>query len=177
MWYLEGLSNLLMAAGKTGINDQIALIPANCASKVVYFATILRAQNLKIAALLDSDAEGELAAKQDTLINALGNKRILRTKDVYNGQVSTPEIEDILRDTLLTIAKEQCGWDAVAVAQAQEKRPIVNVLESVAKKDFSKYKLAKAFIRWSREHDLNDLQAAEIAQAEKLIEKVNKALQ
>ncbi len=24
-----------------------------------------------------------------------------RTKDVYNGQVSTPEIEDILRDTLL----------------------------------------------------------------------------
>ncbi|MGN0626245.1 MAG: ATP-dependent nuclease, partial [Oscillospiraceae bacterium] len=177
MWYLEGLSNLLMAAGKTGINEQIALIPANCASKVVYFATILRAQNLKIAALLDSDAEGELAAKQDTLINALGNKRILRTKDVYEGQVSTPEIEDILRETLLTISKEQCGWDAFEVALAQEKRPIVNVLESVAKKDFSKYKLAKAFIRWSREHDLSDLQATEIAQAEKLIEKVNKALQ
>ena len=100
-----------------------------------------------------------------------------RTKDVYNGQVSTPEIEDIPRDTLLTIAKEQCGWDAIAVTQAQEKRPIVNVLESVAKKDFSKYKLAKAFIRWAREHDLNNLQAAEIARAEKLIEKVNKALQ
>lgn len=177
MWYLEGLSNLLLAAGKTGINEQIALIPANCASKVVYFATILRAQNLKIAALLDSDAEGELAAKQDTLVNALGNKRILRTKDAYTGQVSAPEIEDILRDTLLTIAKDQCGWDAVAVAQAQEKRPVVNVIESIAKKDFSKYKLAKAFIRWSREHDLNDLQSAEIAQAEKLIEKVNKALQ
>ena len=177
MWYLEGLSNLLMAAGKAGINDQIALIPANCASKVVYFATILRAQNLKIAALLDSDAEGDLAAKQETLINALGNKRILRTKDIYDGQVSAPEIEDILRETLLTIAKEQCGWDAIEVAQTQVKRPIVNILESVAKKDFSKYKLAKAFIRWSREHDLDDLKPTEIAQAEKLIEKVNKALQ
>lgn len=177
MWYLEGLSNLLIASGKTGINDQIALIPANCASKVVYFATILRAQNLKIAALLDSDAEGDLAAKQDTLINALGNKRILRTKDIYDGQVSTPEIEDILRDTLLTIAKERCGWDAITVAQTQEKRPLVNILESVAKKDFSKYKLAKAFIHWSREHDLCDLQATEVAQAEKLIEKINKALQ
>lgn len=66
---LERLSNLLMAAGKNGINEQIALIPANCASKVVYFATILRAQNLKIAALLDSDAEGELAAKQLSLIH------------------------------------------------------------------------------------------------------------
>ena len=177
MWYLEGLSNLLISAGKTGIDEQIALIPANCASKVVYFATILHAQNLKIAALLDSDAEGELAAKQDTLVNALGNKRILRTKDAYTGSVSAPEIEDILRDTLLTIAQDQCGWDAIATAQAQEKRPIVDVLESVAGKDFSKYKLAKAFIRWSREHDLNDLKAAEITQAEKLIEKVNKALQ
>ena len=100
----------------------------------------------------------------------------MRTKDIYNGQVSTPEIEDILRETLLTIAKDQCGWDAIAMAQAQEKRPIVDIIESVAKKDFSKYKLAKAFIRWSREHDLGDLQATEISQAEKLIEKINKAL-
>lgn len=53
----------------------------------MYFATILRAQNLKVAALLDSDAEGDLAAKQDTLVNALGNKRILRTKDVYQSGV------------------------------------------------------------------------------------------
>lgn len=177
MWYIEGLSNLLMAAGKNGINEQIALVPANCASKVVYFATILRAQNLKIAALLDSDAEGERAAKQDTLVNALGSKRILRTKDSYTGQVAAPEIEDILRETLLAIAKEECGWDAVSLAQTQVKRPVVDILESVAKKDFSKYKLSKAFIRWSREHELNDLKTDEIAQAEKLIDIINKALQ
>ena len=176
MWYLEGISNLLTAAGSEGINEDIALIPANCASKVVYYATILRAQNLKIAALLDSDAEGELAAKQDTLVNALGNKRILRTKDVYDGQTATPEIEDILRDTLLNIAKEQCGWDATKIGQEQAKRPVVNVIESVAKGNFSKYKLAKAFIRWSREHDLIDLQMNEITQAEKLIGKINNAL-
>ncbi len=177
MWYLESLSDLLKADGKTGINDQIALIPANSASKVVYFATILHAQNLKLAALLDSDAEGDTAAKQDTLVNAVGTKRILRTKDAYSGQVPNPEIEDILRDTLLDIAKNDCGWDAIAVAQAQPKRPVVDVIKSVAKTDFSKYKLAKAFIRWSRDHSMADLQADEIAQAEKLIEKVNKALQ
>lgn len=177
MWYLESLSSLLNTAGKAGVSNQIALIPANCASKVVYFATILRAQNLKIAALLDSDSEGDLAAQQDTLVNALGNKRILRTKDAYTGQVSSPEIEDVLRQTLLTIAKDQCGWDAFAIAQAQEKRPVVNLLSSVAKKDFSKYKLAKAFVRWAREHELNDLQSNEIQQAEKLVEMINKALQ
>lgn len=177
MWYLESLSDLLKADGKTGINDQIALIPANSASKVVYFATILHAQNLKLAALLDSDAEGDTAAKQDTLVNAVGAKRILRTKDAYTGEVPNPEIEDILRDTLLNIAKNECGWDAIAVAQTQPKRPVVDVIKSVAKTDFSKYKLAKAFIRWSRDHSMTDLQTTEIAQAEKLIEKVNKALQ
>lgn len=177
MWYLESLSDLLEAEGKAGINDQIALIPANSASKVVYFATILHAQNLKLAALLDSDAEGDTAAKQDTLVNAVGAKRILRTKDAYSGQVPNPEIEDILHETLLDIAKNECGWDAIAVAQAQPKRPVVDVIKSVAKTDFSKYKLAKAFIRWSRDHSMTDLQTDEIAQAEKLIEKVNKALQ
>lgn len=177
MWYLESLSDLLEVDGKTGINNQIALIPANSASKVVYFATILHAQNLKLAALLDSDAEGDTAAKQDTLVNAVGAKRILRTKDAYSGQVPNPEIEDILRETLLDIAKNECGWDAIAVAQAQPKRPVVDVIKSVAKTDFSKYKLAKAFIRWSRDHSMTDLKTDEIAQAEKLIEKVNKALQ
>ena len=145
---LEGLTDmwyLLEADGKTGINDQIALIPANSASKVVYFATILHAQNLKLAALLDSDAEGDTAAKQDTLVNAVGAKRILRTKDAYSGQVPNPEIEDILRETLLDIAKNECGWDAIAVAQAQPKRPVVDVIKSVAKTDFSKYKLTKHF--------------------------------
>lgn len=176
MWYIEGLSNLLLSAGKDGIDDQIALIPANCASKVVYFATILKAQNLNIAALLDSDAEGELAAKQDILVNALGNKRIIRTKDVYIGSVATPEVEDILRETLLTIAKEEYGWDAILIAQTQEKRPIVDVFRSIANTDFSKYKLAKAFIRWSRDHELNDLRENEIKQAEKLIDKINKSL-
>lgn len=177
MWYLESLSDLLKTDGKTGINEQIALIPANCASKVVYFATILHAQNLKIAALLDSDAEGEMASKQDTLVNAVGAKRILRTKDAYEGEVATPEIEDMLRDTLLNIAKNDCGWDAITIAQTQSKRPIVDLLKSVAKDDFSKYKLAKAFIRWSRDHTLNDLKAQEITQAETIISKINKALQ
>ena len=176
MWYLETLSEILKADGKTGINDQIALIPANCASKVVYFATILHAQNLKVAALLDSDAEGDQAAKQDTLVNALGSKRILRTKDAYTGKVANAEIEDMLRDTLLQIAKDELGWDATALAVTQTGRPIVDILASVAKKDFSKYKLAKAFIRWARDHSLSDLNAQEIEQAEKLVGKINKAL-
>lgn len=176
MWYLESLSDLLKADGKCGIDEKIALLPANCATKVVYYATILHSQNLKIAALLDSDSEGDLAANQDTLVNALGSKKILRTKDIYNGKVAKIEIEDILRDTLITVAKDELGWDATEIANQQIKRPIVDILSSVAKEKFSKYQLAKAFIRWSRDHSLNDLTEVEIVQAENLILKINRAL-
>lgn len=176
MWYLESLSGMLQEAGKTGIDNNIALIPANCASKVVYFATILHSQNLKIAALLDSDNEGELAATQDTLVNALGTKRIIRTKDVYQGNVNKTEIEDLLRDTLVRIAKDEFGWDAIKIATEQTTRPIVDIFISVAKEKFSKYQLAKAFVRWSRDHRLNDLKENEREQAEKLVAKINRAL-
>lgn len=176
MWYLEGLSELLIADGKTGLDAKIALLPANCATKVVYYATILHAQNLKVAALLDSDAEGDLAATQDTLVNALGNKRILRTKDAYEGEVARVEIEDMLRETLVTIAKEQLGWDVSEIAQKQPKRPIVDVFTAAIKSDFSKFKLAKAFIRWTKEHTLADLTSNEVRLAETLIAKINKAL-
>ena len=175
-WYLEAISNLLEETKGTGLDKKIALIPASSASKVVYFATILHAQNLKVAALLDSDSAGEQVAIQDTLVNALGNKRILRTKDVYKGSVLKTEIEDLLRDTLVKIAKDILGWDIVEKANQQLKRPIIDIFVDSIGKEFSKYKLAKAFLRWSRENDFTKLTTIEQEQCSLLIEKINKAL-
>jgi hypothetical protein len=42
--------------------------------------------------------------------------------------------------------------------------------------DFSKYKLAKEFIRWTRAHEASDLSSEELRQWEKLITTVNRAL-
>jgi AAA15 family ATPase/GTPase len=169
-WYMEAISRLLQESGETGLDDAITLMPANC-------ATILHSQNLKVAALLDSDTEGDLAARQDTLVNALGNKKILRTKDVYKGEVNQPEVEDLFRDTLLTVAKEYLEWDAVEKATQQKTRPTVNVLtDTVGKENFSKFKLAKAFLKWSSEHNFNDLSAEEQEHSKKLMANINKAL-
>ena len=115
-WYVDSVAELLRDAGGVRLNKKIALVPASTAGKVVYFATILHAQSLKVAALLDSDAAGEQAARQDVLVHTLGNKRILRTKDAYDGTVKTPEIEDTLRDTLVQIARSELGWDVRATA-------------------------------------------------------------
>lgn len=175
-WYLEAISSLSKEADKGEIDQNISMLPADCASKVVNHATILHAQNLKVAALLDSDTEGNLAASQDTLVNALGNKRILRTKDVYKGDVGFPEIEDILRESLIKVAKNKLGWDVNEKSKQQKNRPIIDIFKEEIGKDFSKYKLAKQFLRWSAEHKFSDLANNEQEVVIKLIDKINRAL-
>lgn len=174
-WYVDAMSELLNLDGSEGIKKNVALVPASSASKVVYFATILHAQNLKVAALLDSDAAGESAANQDTLVHTLGQKAILRTKDVYTGSVGKPEVEDLLRSTLVTIAKAELSWDVEAKANAQSSRPIVDIFVDEIP-GFSKYRLAKCFLRWSRTSTKADFKTDEIDSWKKLFVSVNKAL-
>lgn len=172
-WYLEGVAALLAEGGEAKLNEKIALVTADTAGKVVYFATILHAHSLKVAALLDSDNAGDAAAKQDTLVHKLGQRGILRTKDYAPG-VAKAEIEDLLRDTLPVIARDQLGWDVVEQVAKQPNRPLVDILSTVT--GFSKYKLAKAFLRWTRDHDFSALSEAERAAWAKLITAINAAL-
>ncbi len=174
-WYIDAVSSLLRDAGLADLNEKIALVPASSAGKVVYYATLLHAQKLKVAALLDSDAAGDQAAKQDSLVHSLGNKRILRTKDVYQGVVKCPEVEDMLRQTLLAVAKSELKWDVEKTAATQAGRPVVDLFASEIK-DFSKYRLAKAFLRWCRSHQASDLTEDERNQWASLFKSVNEAL-
>ena len=174
-WYVESVAALLRAANVVDLNEKIALVPASSAGKVVYYATILHAQKLKVAALLDSDVAGEQAAQQEVLVHTLGNKRILRTKDAYIGAVKTPEIEDMLRTTLIEVAKTDLGWDITSTAASQPGRPLIDIFTNEIP-SFSKYRLAKAFLRWTRQHDASDLSNDECRQWQTLIEAINAAL-
>lgn len=172
-WYIEATSELFKASGKPSLNDKIALVFANTAGKVVYYATIHHAHKLKVAALLDSDSAGDQAAQQENLVHTLGNKNILRTKDYCD--VGKAEIEDILRSTLVNIVKSDFGNDLLEKSEQQSDRPIVELFSSEVK-EFSKYKMAKAYIRWTRSHTYEDLNKNEISQWEKLFESINKSL-
>jgi predicted ATPase len=174
-WYVDAVAQLLREGDVVNLSEKIALVPAGDAGKVVYYATILHAQKLRVAALLDSDAAGDQAAQQDVLVHTLGNKAILRTKDAYDGAVKRPEVEDMLRDTLVQIAKSDLGWDVSATATTQPGRPIVDIF-AAGISDFSKYRLAKAFLRWTRHHEAKELSDDERRQWKKLIEGINTAL-
>ena len=174
-WYLEATSELLRDAEIADLNSRISLVPAGNAGKVVYFATILHANRLKVAALLDSDNAGDAAANQETLVHILKNNRILRTRDVCPGEISKPEIEDLLRDTLISVAHARFGVDVAETARDQPSRPIVDIFADEIP-DFSKYRLGKAYVKWTEAHDAGDLAEAERDAWKKLIRKINNAL-
>ena len=171
-WYVDAVSQLLRDANVVDLNEKIALVPASGTGKIVYWATILHAHKLKVAALLDSDMAGDQAAYQEILVHTLGNKAVLRTKDAYSGAVEKPAVEDLLRKTLIDVAKNDLGWDVAEAATVQRERSIIDVFSS-AVSDFSKYRLAKAFLRWTRDHRAADLSDNERSQWKKLIGTIN----
>lgn len=173
-WYIEATSNLLSDSGIVTIDPKIALVFANSAGKVVYYATILHAHKLKIAALLDSDNAGDQAAEQENLVHALGNKKILRTKDFYSS-VPKAEIEDLLRETLIEIVKTEYSKDVSKLANENPQRPIIDILKTEIPR-FSKYKLAKAYLRWCKEKSAKDLKKSEVDSWTNLISTINKIL-
>lgn len=175
-WYVDATSQMFANDGLPGLSDKISIVPSNTASKVVYFATILTAHNLKVAALLDSDNAGDQAANQELLVHRLGAKRILRTADYTTPKVQKAEIEDLLRDTLVTIAAAELGIDVSAEVVASPTTPIVDLLSKKGGNAFSKYKLAKAYLKWTRDHATADLSAAERTGWTKLLGAVNSAL-
>lgn len=173
-WYLDATAELLRTAKIENLNEKIALVFANSAGKVVYYATILFAHNLKVAALLDADAAGDQAAQHENLVHTLGNKNILRTKDFVAG-INKPEIEDLLRTTLVSIVKAEYGIDTEPIVTSQPTRPIIDIFSEKIP-DFSKYKLAKAFIKWTRTNDASALTQQEQTAWKNLIQHINKAL-
>lgn len=175
-WYIEATSEMLRLGGVADLNDKIALISANTASKVVYFATILIAHNLKVAALLDSDNAGNQAATQEVLVHRLGAKRILRTMDFTVPPRPKAEIEDLLRDVLIPLAAKELGIDVTVEAAATPEKPLIDLLSSKGGANFSKYKLAKAYVRWTRDHAADDLSQTERDAWIKLIATINSAL-
>jgi predicted ATP-dependent endonuclease of OLD family len=176
MFYLNAVNDAATAEGGPTLKNDPAVVPAGTASKVVYFCTIYASQNLSVAALLDSDNEGDRAAQQDSLVALLPTKAILRTGDLIDPTYKGAEIEDLFRHTLAEVARH-LGWDSVATIEAQPTRPIMDILTSDhGKKTVSKWKLSKAFATWLQANGYDALPDVEKTAWTALCAAVNKAL-
>ena len=175
LWYLEGAAGAARAAGETALRADLAIVPAQSASKVVYYATVLHSQRLKVAALLDSDAAGEKAASQDELVRLLPKRGILRTKDFYQGPSPVPRWRTSCgTHSLPSPRANSAGTSRLRPARSPLRR-IVDILDTQIT-GFSKYRLAKAFLTWLSTHGWADLAEAERVALAKLFTAANKAL-
>ena len=67
--------------------------------------------------------------------------------------------------------------DVTSIANQQPARPIVDIFtKEIGKRTFSKYHLAKAFLRWTQVHEAADLTDVERNSWVDLIKRVNQAL-
>jgi len=171
---IEALNSAFSSDGGPALDSDIAIVPAGSASKVVYYSTILTSQSLKVAALLDSDSAGDQAVEQEALWQLLSAKRILRTGDHISG-VQRAEIEDLLRQTLAQIARDELGWDSLAMVQQQPARPLMEILVA-EHPGASKWKLARAFAKWLSANGTAALDPSEREAWRSLSTAVNKAL-
>ena len=174
-FYIDAMASALRSSGDVTLDEDVSLVPAGNASKVVYFSVLLHAQKLRVAALLDSDSAGDQAATQDNFVQLLSLHRIHRTKDYYSGAVQHPEVEDLLRESLIRVAKDELGWDVRALADSQPSRPTAQIFKA-AVGDFAKYKLALAFSKWVAANGVVALQDAEREGWSKMFLAVNKSL-
>ena len=99
----------------------------------------------------------------------------MRTKDFCDSNINHPEIEDLLRDTLVALVKEEYKVDVASTVTKQPNRPIIDIFTQEVP-DFSKYKLAKAYVRWTRSHEAKDLVEKERTQWKKMLQEINKVL-
>lgn len=171
--YIEALNAAFESDGGPSLSEGTAIVPAGGAGKVVYYSTVLTSQRLRVAALLDSDAAGDDAAAQEALWQLLSIKRILRTGDYVN--VKRAEIEDLLRTTLATVARDELGWDSVDTIAAQPQRAIMEIL-SAEHVGVSKWKLARAFTRWLSTNGTTALAPAEQTGWAAMVGDINAAL-
>ena len=86
-----------------------------------------------------------------------------------------PRSKTSLRNTLVAIAQSELGWDVREVATKQPQRPIVDIFTAEIA-DFSKYRLAKGYLRWTREHSAADLTEDERSSWVDFIKLVNRVL-
>jgi hypothetical protein len=174
-WYLLGLSDAAREAGEAALDDDVSIVPAGDAGKIVYHASVLNSRDWQVAALFDSDAAGRAAAEDEAFVHLMKKERIYFVGDFYDGIVEQPELEDLLRTTLLRVARDELGIDAFERAVAQPRRSVCDVLGDGVGRSFTKYGLAKAFLRWMRYHGFADLSDQERYVVLELFAAVNQA--
>ena len=84
-------------------------------------------------------------------------------------------MEDLLSDTLVTMAQSNLGWEIADVATKQGRHPIVDILAAEIAA-FSRYRLARVYLGWTHYDSTANLAESKRNSWTELINRMNRAL-
>lgn len=95
--YITVLSNILESQKRTGIKDNITIVPVGGLDKVTTFISLLRGQKLNIVCLLDTFTDQKGKQRVDDLIRhkIIKEKNIRFFDEFVTGGAKTADIEDL----------------------------------------------------------------------------------
>lgn len=138
--YLNILSNTLSDMGRTGLKNNITIVPVGGADKIATFISLLRGNDLNMLCLLDTFTDQSAKARLDNLIaqNIIKDKRIMFYHDVL--KVSFADVEDLFSDADYVSLYNGAFSKQIAQSDIDSTKPIMKQLKNKnGGKDFNHY--------------------------------------
>lgn len=178
--YLEVISSLLDAAGRSSLSDDITVVPVGGMEKIATFVSLLRGSKLSVVCLLDSTVGQSGQAKLDRLIGdkIIKSQRVLHYQDHLKG-ASEADVEDLFdpKDYLKLFNAAFSEYSDISISDLSKvsKGRIVEKINShIGVKRFNHYRPANYLAKESGKNvELGD---ATLDHFEAVIKAVNEAM-
>ena len=178
--YLTTISEYLNANNRTGLNEDITIVPTGGLDKVASFISLLRGSKLSIFCLLDSFTDQKSQARFDSLTiqKIISDKNIKFFHDYLDNRKKA-DIEDIFTVDeylqLFNISFSSTYTEIKVEELSTEIEDILSRINKVIKKSrFNHYLPAKEFA--SNKDFVNNLSEATLSRFETIFKEVNKNL-
>lgn len=176
--YLQVMSALLQEKKKTGLRDDITIVPVGGLEKIATFISLLRGSKLNVVCLLDSLTDQSSKTKIERLIS----DKILKKQNViyFDGFIdnkSLADIEDLFsEDDYIKLFNEAFKGECLVSKDELDStidRIVVKIARKINKDRFNHYRPANHFAKTC--HDLKELSEETIKNFEAVISAINKA--
>ncbi|MCT7524502.1 ATP-binding protein [Aliarcobacter cryaerophilus] len=173
--YLNHMSSLLESIGKSGLDDNINIIPVGGLDKVSAFISLMRGSNLNLVCLLDTFTDQKSKANIDNLITG----KILKEKNLKFFHefvdIEIANIEDIFtREEYLKLFNEAfTEYEDISIDDIDKSKTIINEINKIIdKKRFNHFRPANLLI--SKGYSAKDFDSLTLECFEKIFVEINK---
>lgn len=138
--YINMLSNILNSMKRSGLKEDITIVPVGGADKVATFVSLMRGNELKMTCLLDTFTEQSTKARLDNLIsqNIIKDKKVMFYHDII--KTNYADVEDLFSDNDYLLLYNGAFGKNIKFKDVDSSKPIMGQLKKYnGGKNFNHY--------------------------------------